>query len=113
MLNQEKLRVFKKMKPDDFKSVEVYEYIDYSSIENQNHQKTVLKEPTQIYANIRILVACIVLAASLFLVIIFFVLTMSKIISKSIVLSIRKKCLLLYFVYECSFKINHFCHNSR
>jgi len=97
MLNQEKLRVFKKMKPDDFKSVEVYEYIDYSSIENQNHQKAVLTEPTQIYANIRILVACIVFAASLFLIIFFFVLTMSKIISKSIVLSIRKKRFIIIF----------------
>jgi len=100
MLNQEKLRVFKKVKPYDFKSVEVYEYIDYSSIEYQDLKIAVVKEPTQIYANIRILVSCIVFAASLFLVIFLFVQTMSKIISNNIVLSFRKKYFKLYFLCQ-------------
>jgi len=80
MLNQEKLRVFKKVKPNDLESVEVYEYIDYSSIEYQDLEKAVVKEPTQIYAIIRILVACLVFAASLFLVLFVLVKPTSKII---------------------------------
>jgi len=80
MLNQEKLRVFKKVKPNDLKSVEVYEYIDYASIEYQDLEKAVVKEPAQIYAIIRILVACVVFAASLFLVLFVLVKPMSKII---------------------------------
>jgi len=90
MLSQEKLRVFKKVKPNDFKSVEVYEDIDYASIEYQNIEIAVVKEPTQIYAIIRILVACIVFAASLFLVLFVLFKIMSKIILNSIALPTGK-----------------------
>jgi len=68
MLNQEKIRVFKREKTNDFKSVEVYEYIDYASIEYQDLEIAVVKEPTQIYSVIRILIACIGFAAVLLLV---------------------------------------------
>ncbi len=84
MLSQEKLRVFKKVKPNDFKSVEVYEYIDYASIEYKDLEIAVIKEPTQIYTiahhKCSILVACLVFAALLFLVLFVLVQTISKII---------------------------------
>jgi len=50
MLNQEKIRVFKREKTNDFESVEVYEDIDYASTEYQNIEIAVVKEPTQIYS---------------------------------------------------------------
>jgi len=90
MLNQEKIRVFKREKTNDFESVEVYEDIDYASTEYQNIEIAVVKEPTQIYSIICILVACIVFAAALFLVLFVFFKIMGKIILNSIVLFIRK-----------------------
>ena len=64
MLNQEKhIRVFKKVKPNDLKSAEYYEDIDYSSVGFPTHViNEVVKEPTQIKTIRRILVAFIVFA---------------------------------------------------
>ncbi len=73
MLNQEEqIRVFKKVKSDDLKSAEIYEYIDYSKIGFPTPViNEVVKAPTLINTIRRILVAFIVSALVIVILVLF------------------------------------------